>query len=112
MKQDNRNKCYILEWLLKTWGISINSDVPRESVTTNPETGGEHLANIASPRGPNTSLLDNFSGSREGTCAMYFSNCRARLIAIPVQRDFRQYLLVGALILHIRCSSVQLLLRM
>jgi hypothetical protein len=26
--QDNRNKCYIPEWLLKTWGISVNSDVP------------------------------------------------------------------------------------
>jgi hypothetical protein len=26
--QDNRNKCYIPEWLLKTWDISVNSDVP------------------------------------------------------------------------------------
>jgi len=26
--QDNRNKCYIPEWLLKTWGISVNSDLP------------------------------------------------------------------------------------
>jgi hypothetical protein len=26
--QDNRNKCYIPEWLLKTWGIPVNSDVP------------------------------------------------------------------------------------
>jgi hypothetical protein len=25
---DNRNKCYIPEWLLKAWGISVNSDVP------------------------------------------------------------------------------------
>jgi hypothetical protein len=23
---DNRNKCYIPEWLLKTWVISVNSD--------------------------------------------------------------------------------------
>jgi hypothetical protein len=22
----NRNKCYIPEWLLRTWGISVNSD--------------------------------------------------------------------------------------
>ena len=27
--QDNRNKFHIPEWLLKTWGISVNSDVPR-----------------------------------------------------------------------------------
>jgi len=26
--QDNRNQYYIPEWLLKTWGISVNSDVP------------------------------------------------------------------------------------
>ena len=25
--QDNRTKCYIPEWLLKTWGISVSSDV-------------------------------------------------------------------------------------
>jgi hypothetical protein len=24
----NRNKYYIPEWLLKAWGISVNSDVP------------------------------------------------------------------------------------
>lgn len=24
----NRNKCYIPEWLLKAWGISVNSDEP------------------------------------------------------------------------------------
>lgn len=26
--QVNRNKCYIPEWLLKAWGISVNSDEP------------------------------------------------------------------------------------
>jgi hypothetical protein len=26
--QANRNKCYIPEWLLKAWGIPVNSDVP------------------------------------------------------------------------------------
>jgi hypothetical protein len=26
--QDNRNKYYIPEWLLKTWGIAVSSDVP------------------------------------------------------------------------------------
>jgi hypothetical protein len=26
--QDNRNRCYVPEWLLKTWGISVNSAVP------------------------------------------------------------------------------------
>jgi hypothetical protein len=25
--EDNRNKCYIPEWLLKAWGISVDSDV-------------------------------------------------------------------------------------
>jgi hypothetical protein len=25
--QDNRNKSYIPEWLLKAWGISVNSDM-------------------------------------------------------------------------------------
>ncbi len=24
----NRNKCYIPEWLLKTWGITVNADAP------------------------------------------------------------------------------------
>ena len=24
---DNRNKCYVPEWLLKAWGISVNSDL-------------------------------------------------------------------------------------
>ncbi len=24
--QDNRNKCYIPEWLLKTWGITVKAD--------------------------------------------------------------------------------------
>ena len=23
---DNRNRCYVPEWLLKTWGISVDSD--------------------------------------------------------------------------------------
>jgi hypothetical protein len=26
--QDNRNKFYIPEWLLTTWGNSVNSDMP------------------------------------------------------------------------------------
>lgn len=26
--QANRNKCYIPEWLLKEWGITVNSDGP------------------------------------------------------------------------------------
>jgi hypothetical protein len=26
--QVNRNKCYIPEWLLKAWGISVKSDEP------------------------------------------------------------------------------------
>jgi hypothetical protein len=24
----NRNKCYIPEWLLKAWGITVNADAP------------------------------------------------------------------------------------
>jgi hypothetical protein len=24
--EDNRNKCYIPEWLLKAWGITVNAD--------------------------------------------------------------------------------------
>lgn len=23
---DNRNRCYVPEWLLKTWGISVDTD--------------------------------------------------------------------------------------
>lgn len=26
--EENRNKCYIPEWLLKAWGITVNADEP------------------------------------------------------------------------------------